>query len=312
MANTYKSEYEFYPSEDKHEGDCHVYRGGDHHGLSDANLSSIELRQHPYMREKYSVNIVFDTPGDKRAHRQETVQGLLAGNAGIENIETKSFGNASGFSVTINDVDQKDLMRIAVALTQAAPKDKSDFHYPVMGQAVAEQIIANELDRLKITPVEAGLVSIKTEEMTQERAAELGLGKPVSYVDVSFNNYPLSPVAFIREDGTFTERNGETAMQVTSKLTARDGQAKKVVEALQGAGIKATKSEYGNFISTNATADAVAEALQKSKLLSGTLTDTIKSVAEKAHPGQREINAEIEAQGAARIRAMSAGAATPT
>lgn len=312
MANTYKSEYEFYPSEDKHEGDCHVYRGGDHRGLSDANLSSIELRQHPYMREKYSVNMVFDTPGDKRAHRQETVQGLLAGNAGIENIETKSFGNASGFSVTIDDVDQKDLMRVAVALTQAAPKDKNDFHYPVMDQAVAEQIIANELDRLKMTPVEAGLVSIKTEEMSQGRAAELGLGKPVSYVDVNFDNYPLSPVAFIREDGTFTERNGETAMQVTSKLTARDGQAKKVVEALQGAGIKATKSEYGNYISTNATADAVAEALQKSKLLSGTLTDTIKSAAEKAHPGQREINAEIETQGATRIRAMSAGAATPT
>lgn len=311
MANTYKSEYEFYPSEDKHEGDCHVYRAGDHRGLSDANLSSIELRQHPYMREKYSVNIVFDTPGDKRAHRQETVQGLLAGNASIENAETKSFGNASGFSVTINDVDQKDLMRVAVALTQAAPKDKNDFHYPVMDQAVAEQIIANELDRLKMTPVEAGLVSIKTDEMSKDRAAELGLAKPVSYVDVNFDSYPLSPVAFIREDGTFTERNGETAMQVTSKLTARDGQAKKVVEALQGAGIKATKSEYGNFISTNATADAVAEALQKSKLLSGTLTDTIKSAAEKAHPGQREINAEIEAQGATRIRAMSAGAATP-
>lgn len=311
MADTYKSEYEFYPSEDKHEGDCHVYRSGDHRGLSDANLSTIELRQHPYMREKYSVNIVFDTPGDKRDLRQENVLGLLAGNAGIENVETKSFGNASGFSVTVDDVDQKDLMRIAVALTQAAPKGKSDFHYPVMGQAVAEQIIGNELDRLKMTPVEAGLVSIKTDEMTKERAAELGLAKPVAYVDVNFDNYPLSPVAFIREDGTFSERNGESAMHISTKLTARDGQAKKVVEALQDAGIKATKSEYGNYVSANATADAVAEALQKSKLLSGTLTEAIKSAAEKAHPGQREINAEIDAQGAAHARKISVSAATP-
>lgn len=269
------------------------------------------MRQHPYVREKYSINLVFDTPGDKRAFRQETVLGLLAGNAGIENVETKSFGNASGFSVTVDDVSQTDLMRVAVALTQAASKGKGDSFYPVMDQNIAEQIIGNELDRLKMTPVEAGLVSIKTEEMSAERAADLGLAKPVSYVDVNFDNYPLSPVTFMREEATFSERNGESAMHVGARLTTRDGYAKKVIEALQGAGIKATKSEYGNYISTNATADAVADALQQSKLLSGTLAGAIKSAAEKAHPGQREINAEIDAEGAARIRKMSVGVATP-
>jgi len=306
MANTYKSEYEFYPSESKHEGDCHRYCG-DYKGLSDQDLSSIELRQHPYVRDQYSVCLVFATGQDKREFRAETVQGLLAENAGITDAKVNSHGNSSGFNVVIDNVKQEDLMRIAVALTQAAPKGKSDHHYPVMGQDIAEQVLANELDRLKLTPVDAGLVKITTEQMSADRAALMGIEKPVNYVDVDLSAYPLTPVKLMREDGSFSDKSGASAMQVGTTLGVRDGYTAKVVQVLQDAGIKASKTGQGNNVSTNAPTDVVAGALQKAGLLPPVLADAIKSAAQAAHPDQQKINAEIDAQGAQRISKIAAG-----
>jgi len=310
MTNKYKAEYEFFPSESKHEGDFHVYRGSSPlGGLSDDNLAAVELRQHPYLRDQYSVSLSFDTPSDKRDYRIETVKGLLAGNAGVTEAEVKSHGNAAGFSVTIDNVKQEDLMRIAVALTQAAPKDKSDSYYPVMGRAVAEQIIASELDRLQLTPIEAGLVKIETTEMDAARARDLGLQKPTGYVDVDFAAYPLTPVSFMREEAVFSELAGEAKMYMTTDISARDGLGKRVAEALQEAGIKATRSEFAPFVKAQAPADAVAEALQKAKLLSPAITDAVKNAAEAVHPGQREINAGIDAEFAARVKRPTISAA---
>lgn len=310
MANKYKAEYEFFPSESKHEGDFHVYRGeGALSGLSDDNLAAIELRQHPYVRDQYSVSISFDTPSDKRDYRIETVKGLLAGNAGVTDMEVKSHGNASGFSVTIDNMKQEDLMRIAVALTQTAPKGKSDSYYPVMGQPVAEQIIANELARLQLTPIEAGLVKIEKTEMDAARARDLGLQKPSGYIDVDFAAYPLTPVSFMREEAVFSELAGDTKMYMTTDITARDGLGKRVAEALQEAGIKVTRSEFTPFVKAQAPADVVAEALQKAKLLSPAITDAVKNAAESVHPGQREINAGIDAEFIAKVKKPSASAA---
>jgi len=309
MANKYKAEYEFFPSESKHEGDFHVYRGeGALRGLSDDNLSAIELRQHPYLREQYSVSLSFDTPADKRDFRIETVKGLLEGNLGISDVNVKSHGNASGFSVTIDKVKPEDLMRVAVALTQAAPKGRSDSFYPVMDQSVAEQIIAKELDRLQMTPVEAGLVKIQKTEMDIARARDYGLAKPVGYIDVDFSAYPLTPVSFMREDANCAELKGENAMYMSTDITVRAGLAKRVTEALKDAGIKATRSEFGSFVKAEAPADTVAEALKKANLLSPALMEAVKSAAETAHPGQRDINAGIDAEFAARMRKPSVAA----
>ena len=310
MANKYKAEYEFFPSESKHEGDFHVYRGEDSFkGLSDANLSSIELRQHPYVPEQYSISLGFDTPSDKRDLRIETVKGLLAGNAGLEEVEVKSHGNASGFSVTIDKMKQEDLMRVAVALTQAAPKGKSDSHYPVMDTSVAEQVIANELQRLQLTPIEAGLVKIEKSEMDQSRARDLGLDKPVGYIDVNFSAYPLTPVSFMREEANFSELAGEAKMHMSTDITARDGMGKRVAEALQNAGIKVTRSEFTPFVKAHAPADTVADALQNAKLLSPTIARAVMKAAESVHPGQREINAAIDAEFVARHKKPAASAA---
>lgn len=310
MANKYKAEYEFFPSESKHEGDFHVYRAEDSFkGLSDANLSAIELRQHPYVPEQYSISVSFDTPTDKRDSRIETVKGLLAGNAGLEDVEVKSHGNAAGFSVTIDNMKQEDLMRVAVALTQAAPKGKSDSYYPVMDQTVAEQVIANELDRLKLTPLEAGLVKIEKTEMDAARAADLGLAKPTGYIDADFAAYPLAPVSFLREEATFSALAGENKMYMTTDITARDGLGKRVAEALQDAGIKVTRSEFTSFVKAQAPADAVAEALLKAKLLSPVIADALKTAAEAVHPGQRDINAGIDAEFVARVKKPSVSAA---
>jgi hypothetical protein len=307
MANTYKSEYEFYPSESKHEGDCHRYCG-DYKGLSDQDLSSIELRQHPYVRDQYSVSLVFSTGQDKRDMRAETVKGLLQENAGITDAKVNSHGNSSGFSVVIDNLKQEDLMRVTVALTQTAPKGNSDHHYAVLGQDIAEQVMANELHRLKLTPVEAGLVSISIDQMTPDRAKEMGLEKPVNYVDVDLSAYPLSPVTLMREEGAFSEKSGATAMRVETRLGVRDGQATKVVQALQSAGIIANKLGQTKDVSANAPTDVVASALQKAGLMAPVLADAIKSAAESAHPGQQKINAEIDAQSTQRLKKMSSGA----
>lgn len=310
MANNYKAEYEFFPSESKHEGDLHVYRGaGAMSGLSDDNLSAIELRQHPYLREQYDICLSFDTPTDKRDSRIETVKGLLEGNAGVTDIEVKSHGNASGFSITIEKMKQEDLMRIAVALTQDAPKGKSDSYYPVMGQPVAEQVIANELNRLQLTPIAAGLVKIEKTEMDATRANDLGLQKSVGYIDVDFSSYPLTPVSFMREEANFAELSGEKTMYMSTDITARDGQGKRVAEALQDAGIKVTRSEFTPFVKAQAPADVVAEALQQAKLLSPVITEAVKNAAEAVHPGQREVNAGIDAEFISRVRKPAASAA---
>jgi len=310
MANKYKAEYEFFPSESKHEGDFHVYRGsGPLGGLSDDNLAAIELRQHPYVRDQYSVSLSFDTPTDKRDYRIETVKGLLAANAGAAEVEVKSHGNASGFTVTIDNMKQEDLMRIAVALTQEAPKGKDGSYFPVMDRTVAEQIIASELDRLKLTPIEAGLVKIEKTEMDAARARDLGLQKPTGYIDVDFAAYPLTPVSFMREDAHFAALAGETKMYMSTDITARDGLGKRVAEALQEAGIKVTRSEFTPFVKAQAPADVVAEALQQARLLSPAITDAVKAAAETVHPGQREINAGIDAEFAARVKKPAVSAA---
>ncbi|MFN7113244.1 MAG: hypothetical protein ACK4PK_02685 [Alphaproteobacteria bacterium] len=297
MAGKYKAEYEFYPAEDKYEGDCHRYTGSDYTGLSGHDMTSIDLRQDPYQREKYSATFSFSTGGDKRALRQETVVGLLEGNAGVTDAIVKGHGNAAGFSVTVEGIEQKDLMRLAVALTHEAQKgprgDAS--HYPVLDADVAGQIIGAELDRLKISPVEAGLVSITTDTMTQERAKFYGLEKPAAYVDADFGGYPTSPVSALSESGIVAELDGKVAMQVQTRLDLRSGYAPKVLDALQSAGLKAERSKDGQYITVAAPADSVADAFKSKGLLAPAVSDAIKSAAEAAHPGQQKINMQIDA-----------------
>lgn len=296
MTGKYKAEYEFYPAEDKYEGDCHRYTGSDHNGLSDSDLSSIELRQNPYQREKYSATFVFSTHSGKRDMRKEAVLGLLEGNAGVTDAKVNSHGNASGFSVEIDNLSQKDLMRLTLALTQEAPKGpRGDaVHYPVLGADVAGQVIGAELGRLNMTPVQAGLVSITTDEMSQDRARMFGLARPVSYVDVSLAGYPTSPVEAIRENGEFSELAGAAAMQVHTRLELRGGQAPRVMQAMQDAGLRTARIRDSQDLRVEAPADSVAEALGKAGMLPVAVVDAIRSAAEAAHPGQQKINAQIE------------------
>lgn len=300
MAGKYKAEYEFYPAEDKYEGDCHRYTGSDQNGLSGlsgSDMASVDLRQDPYQREKYSATFSFSTGSDKRALRQETVVGLLQGNAGVTDAKVNSHGNASGFSVTVEGIEQKDLMRLAVALTHAAPKDpRGDaLHYPVLDADVAGQIIDAELDRLKISPMQAGLVSITTDRMTQERATSYGLEKPMSYVDADFAGYPTSPIVSLQESGSVSEIEGKTAMYVETRLDLRSGYAPKVLDALQSAGLRAERSTDGQYITVKAPADSVADAFKSKGLIAPAVGDAIKAAAEAAHPGQQKINMQIDA-----------------
>lgn len=297
MAEKYKAEYEFYPAEDKYEGDCHRYTGSGHNGLSGSDLESVELRQDPYQPEKYAATFVFSTGTDKRDQRQENVLGLLAGNAGVTDAKVNSHGNASGFSVTVEGLTQKDLMRLSVALTHEAPKgNRGDAsYYPVLDADVAGQIIGAELGRLKMTPVEAGLVSITTDTMTQERAQLYALEKPASYVDADFGGLPTAPIAALRESGIFAQLDGKTAMQVETRLDLRSGQAPKVLDALQSAGLRAERSQDGQYITVSAPADAVADAFKNKGLLAPAVSDAIKAAAEDAHPGQQKINMQIAA-----------------
>lgn len=305
MSGKYKAEYEFYEAEDKHDGDTHRYSGKDHHGLSDKNLESLELRQNPYQKDKFSATFVFSTETDKREQRIEAVQGLLSVNAGAES-KVNSHGNASGFSVTVEDVAQKDLMKLVVALTHDAPKNarEDSFHGAVLGADVAGQIVSAELDRLKLTPVEAGLVSITTTGTSQESTFLRGLSKAPAYVDVAFDGYPTSPVAAIRENGQFAELKGANALEIHSELQTRDGQAPRVIDAMKKAGFGARNVGAG-YVVVDAPADSVTEVLKNAGMIAPAIHDAVKSAADNAHPGQRQINADIAAEGAERLRKMS-------
>lgn len=306
MADKFKAEYEFYPAEDKHDGDCHRYSAADHNGLSDKGLESMELRQNPYQKDKFTATFVFDTPADKRDQRIEAVLGLLSVNGGVE-AKANSHGNASGFSVSVEDVSQKDLMKLAVALTYDAPKDPrgDSSHYAVLGQGVAGQVIAGELKRLDLTPVEAGLVSINTTGMSQQSAFLKGLSSPTVYVDVGFEGYPTSPVASIRENGQLAELKGASVLEIRSEVQLRSGQAPAVLQAMKDAGLAATRTPDGQYLIVSAPADSVTGALKNAGLVAPAIHDAVKSAADSAHPGQQKINAEINAEGMDRIRKMA-------
>lgn len=306
MSGKYKAEYEFYPAEDKHDGDTHRYSGKDHNGLSDKNLESLELRQNPYQKDKFSATFVFSTESNKRDQRIEAVLGLLSVNAGVE-AKANSHGNASGFSVTVDDVSQKDLMKLAVALTHDAPTGVrgDNFHAAVMGADVAAQVIKGELERLKMTPVEAGLVSITTTGTSQESTFLRGLSKAPAYVDVSFDGYPTSPVASIRENGQFAELKGANVLEINSEVELRSGQGPRVVEAMKAAGLPAKQTSNG-YLFVAAPVDSVTEALKNAGLVAPAIHDAVKAATDTAHPGQQKINAEIAAEGGERVRKMHA------
>jgi len=306
MSVKHKAEYEFYLAESKHDGDCHRYSGVDHNGLSDKGLDSVSLNQNPYQKDKFTATFVFDTPADKRDQRIEAVLGLLSVNAGVE-AKANSHGNASGFSVSVEDVSQKDLMKLAVALTHDAPKGPrgDSFHGAVLGTEVAGQIIAGELDRLKMTPVEAGLVSITTVGMSKESAFLQGFAKPAVYVDVGFEGYPTSPVASIRENGQFSELKGASALEVKSEIELRSGQGPRVMQAMKDAGLAATRSQDGQYLIVSAPVDSVTGALKNAGLVAPAIHDAVKSAADAAHPGQQKINADIAAEGAERLRKLA-------
>ncbi|MBW7911523.1 MAG: hypothetical protein H3C49_09690 [Alphaproteobacteria bacterium] len=306
MSGKHKAEYEFYPAESKHEGDCHRYSGVDHNGLSDKGLESVSLNQNPYQKEKFTATFVFDAPADKRAQRMEAVLGLLAVNGGVK-AEPNSHGNASGFSVTVENVSQKDLMKLVVALTHDAPKDArgDSSHYAVLGTEVAGQIIAGELKRLDLSPVEAGLVSINTVGMSQESVFLKGTTKPSVYVDVKFDGYPTSPVAAIREVGKMAELKGAVVYEVESEVELRSGQAPRVLQAMKDAGLPAKRIEDGEYVIVSAPVDSVTGALQKAGLVAPAIHDAVKSAADAAHPGQQQINTEIAAECVERLRRIT-------
>lgn len=294
MAEKYAAQYEFYPAEDKHEGDCHRYVGADHKGLSGQGLSSIDLKQDPYSKDSFSLSFHFQGDSGKAAYRQETVKGLLNA-AGYTGVTIKTYGNASGFSADIDGVTPADLMHAVAGLAKDAPKGSSDYHYAVLQRDIAGQIIEAELARTGQTAMQAGLVSISTEVMTAERAALMGLEKPSGYVDVDMRGCPLSVAMSMREDGFPAAIKDKSALYIETRIEAWPSETAGVQKALLDGGIKITVPEGGGYLRAQAPADEVANVLEKAGLMPPAVAADIRAAAEKTHPDQAKINRSIEA-----------------
>jgi|GEM_PF-1175113 len=290
MGNQYKMEYQYYEGDGKYDGDLHRYTDSDLNGLSDKNLSSIELSQNVHNRDQYSAIFTFSTPTDERDRRVKNVLGLLEENAGITDARVNSHGNASGFTVKVDNLPQQDLMRLTLALTQAVHGESGQSHFPVLGEDIAGQIVDSELNRLNMTPTQAGLIAVAVSEI-------LSIGRKQSYIDVDFKNCPISPVSHMREDGEFCDLGGRTAIQVHTNLHMREGQTSNVEQAMKKAGLQVTR--IGNDqkdLRVDASADAVASAMRNAKMLPIYVAADICSTAEQAHQGQQKINQQIMEQ----------------
>ncbi len=293
MAQKPKTEYDFFPSDNKWDLDQHSYAGADGGALG-KNVESITL-QSPKANNPSGgeINIELKANGRSGDYVKTTARELLA-HAGFKDVHFESTHNEGDFRVSLKGVTEKDFLKAATALATDLPDGTHNTHYALLDKAVAGEIVQSELKRLDLSPTEAGLLEVKTDALSPERLQLLGMKEPFAYTDANLGAYPLSPVTSMQEDGTPSASQFVTnALFVKTRLHLNDMNPQGVRDALQAANITFKENGNNRTLSAAAPIDTVAKALGDAGVLPRSFADHISSVAEKGHKNQNQINAEI-------------------
>ena len=284
LNNKDKIVMEAFPAEpgDKHTGDFYRYEredlslmGTDRGGT----ISTISFNQNPYQRDQFDIAISFDK---ENTYAMERAVALLT-NAGF-NAETKApRGGEAIRSIIVKNVGETDLMKSVIALAKDVPNGKSDTHYALLSRDEAAQVVAQELDRLKTTPLQAGLININRVPMSAERMRELGVVGAMGYIDIDLSGYPIGPVAYMREDAVPVGKFGTTRMEISTQLELQGIKPEVMQETLAQAGIK-SKKVSDNQLSVSAGADSISRTLAEKGMIPAAIGVEASLVAKQMRP----------------------------
>ncbi len=293
MGQKAKTEYDFFPSDNKWDLDQHSYAGADGGALG-KNVESMTLQSpradNPSGGE---INIELKAGGRSGDYIKNTARELLA-HAGFKDVHFESTHNEGDYRVTLKGVTEKDFLKAATALATDVPDGEHNTHYALLDKAVAGEIVQSELKRLDLSPAAAGLLEVKTDALSPERLQLLGMKEPFAYTDASLGAYPLSPVTAMQEDGTpSASQFVANALFVKTRLHLNDMNPQGVRDALKAANIDFRENRNSHTLSAAAPIDTVAKALGDAGVLPRAFTDHISSVAEQGHKNQNQINAQI-------------------
>lgn len=300
LNNKSKIQMEAFPADagDKHNGDFYRYEREDRTPFG-RGINEISLDQNPYQRDKFDICIGFNT--DNPSAREDAI-GLL-GAAGFE-VETKAVhGAEQSRRMIIKNVTENDLMRATIALAQTLPKDRHDRYDALLSRDEAGQVVAQELGRLKTTPLQAGLINITRVAMSADRLREMGISGSMGYMDIDFSGYPIGPVTFMREDGMPVGQGGRTQVEISTRIEGDKQQFEKIRQGLAEAGIKTTENK-GGFLVANAGADSVALALAKNGMIPAAIGVEAALTAKQLRPDH------VEAETRGQAPAVTAKAAS--
>jgi len=159
---------------------------------------------------------------------------------------------------------------------------------------------------LKVQVQEAKVLSFEQHAITGLRQMDYGLEKPVSYIHATIN-HPGSAISTLQEDAYPTAVGRKTMMDIQTQMKVNENKEAAVKQALTASNIKCRHKEGSSVISAEATADSVAKALGKKGLLPASLASEIANAADAAHPGQKQIAAQISDATAAFIAGIGNG-----
>lgn len=193
--------------------------------------------------------------------------------AGFVDVEIKSHGGASSFSVSAYEKDGKGLAAFVAALATDHDLGRGETLFALMNKKDAEQIVTEELKRQNLSFQQAGLASVSVMTMDNTGGQRYGVGvQAPSYKDVDLRGYPFGVIDLLREDGF----PSKFAVEKHTDISVRDGQGTAVEKQLKDAGFETKRSPDGSRISVNANLDAVAQTLGKSGFLPNMMVQEIK------------------------------------
>lgn len=196
---------------------------------------------------------------------------------------TSGAENTMAKTLTVKNTDrEKSIIAVATALAGIGGKEGN------ISTDVANQIVEQELALMNKQPSEMGLLTLKT---TPTARAHFN-NKPVQpYIDADIT-YPLSPVAYLREDSLPSNTGSES---ITRMGIRNANAAIEILQVLGNDGINSSfiEQEYGGkdgFMVVKAPILRVANALKNKGMMLPAFVEEIGEAVAKARTSVTESN----------------------
>jgi hypothetical protein len=248
-----------------------------------------------------------DIANDKRDYAMSNAKALLL-KSGFQDadIDIKSNGNSSGFSVKIKNAQDGDMLRFVSALSTDFVSNKETY-YAVLAPEVTTKIIEAEIVKMSTIAEQANALAIDMRTESAQEAMIYGRTNGVSTISASFlgGTLSLDESANSAFDGEKNTVEMQTSLSTLPHMTAF------IAKSLKEGGLNVAYAKDG-FIAVMAPADQVASTLADKKILPTWAATQIKDTALTAHPDQAAVNKKVADYGRQFVAEIKASAPTPT